>query len=182
MRLTNDSDGERVRLSPFLWCFLFLGILLSAFADGGSSDSFFQTSILSAVKTGNYSVKGFFLHVLFLRLSYMVGILILSTTALKKFFLVLQPFLLCLGMGAWIGAAITGYGIKGIVLVLVGAFPHMLIYILVLRFLLMLLWDRTHYDKQFFIAVFILFFMVIIGCLFESYVNPIFVAKILKIF
>ena len=179
----NNTNGERGYLSPFLWLFLFAGILIASFAgDGGAYTNLFQTGGISAIKAGNFSEKGFFIHVLFSRLSYIVVVILLSTTSLRKLILMLQPALLCLGIGGWIGVAISQFGIKGVLLVLAGAFPHMLLYVIILRFLIMLLWDRTYYDKQFFIAVFILIFMAILGCLLESYVNPVIVAKILKIF
>lgn len=184
MRLLNRSNGERNSLSPFLWFFLLMGIVLSAIATGGekSLETLFQNGGVMDLKAGSFNEKGFFMHVLFLRLSYMLGIIILSTTTLRKFFLLAQPAILCLGMGAWLGAAISQYGIKGILLVLAASFPHVLIYIVVIRFLLMVLWERTSYDKQFYIAIFILCFGVIIGCLFESYVNPMIVTKIINYF
>ena len=175
------SKGERGYLSPFLWLFLILGILLSVFA-GDSYDGVFQGEVIGAISTGSFDEKTFFLQVLFSRLSYLVTIILLSTTSLGKLFLIMQPALLSLGVGVWIGVAVGEFGIKGVFLVLAGAFPHMLVYILILRFLLMLLWDRSYYDKQFFIAVFILFFIAIIGCILESYVNPVIVGKILEIY
>lgn len=183
MKQTGNTQGERGYLSPFLWLFLIIGIVLSVFlSKKAGEDMFFSGSSISALRTGSFQEKGFFVHVLFSRLSYVVVVILLSTTSLRKIFLLMQPVLLSLGIGGWIGAAIAQFGIKGILLILAGMFPHMFLYILVLRFLLMVLWDRTYYDKQFFIAIFILMFVVIIGCLFESYVNPVIVAKVLKMF
>lgn len=184
MAQLGNTKGERGSLSPFLWIIFIVGIVLSSLL--GSQDNsyaeLFHSGGYAELKSGNFNEKGFFLHVLFSRLSYVVTVILLSTTSLRKLFLMLQPILLSLGIGVWIGAAVSEFGIKGIVLVLAGAFPHLLLYIFILRFLMMLLWDRTYYDKQFFIAVFVLMFMTIIGCLLESYVNPLIVAKILKIF
>ena len=181
MAQLSKSKGERSYLSLFLWIFLFVGIVLSAFL-GDSYEGLFQTGGIAAITSGNFNEKSFFMHVLFSRLIYMVAVILFSTTSLRRLFLILQPALLSLGMCVWIGAAISEFSIKGILLVLAGAFPHMLLYILILRFLIMVLWDRKQYDKQFFIAIFVLFFIAIIGCLLESYVNPLIVAKILKIF
>ena len=181
MAQMSTSNGERGYLSPFLWIFLFVGIVLSALV-GDLGESLLQSGGIAGITTGVFNKKGFFLHVLFSRLTYMTAVILLSTTSLRRLFLILQPALLSLGMGVWMGAAIGEFGIKGILLVLAGLFPHMLLYIFILRFLIIVLWDRTHYDKQFFIAIFVLFFMAIIGCLLESYVNPLIVAKILKIF
>ncbi len=184
MKQFNKSKGERGILSPFLWIFLVLGIVLTSLLGSGNSsyDNLFEKGGAEAIREGSFNEKSFFLHVLVCRLSYIVVVILLSTTSLRKLFLVLQPILLSLGIGAWIGTAVSEFGLKGILLVLGGAFPHMLVYILILRFLIMMLWDRTYYDKQFFIAVFVLLFMAIIGCLTESYVNPWIVAKILKLF
>ncbi|MBQ8823295.1 MAG: stage II sporulation protein M [Lachnospiraceae bacterium] len=183
MKQTGNTQGERGYLSPFLWLFFIIGIVFSIFLSGRAEEELlFSGSRISTLRTGGFQEKGFFIHVLFSRLSYVVVVILLSTTSFRKIFLILQPILLSLGIGGWIGAAIAQFGIKGILLILAGMFPHMFLYILVLRFLLMLLWERTYYDKQFFIAICILLFMVIIGCLFESYVNPMIVAKVLKIF
>ncbi len=179
----NNTKGERGSLSPFLWLFFIVGIVLAFFVgDDESYKGIFSAAGISSIKLGSFNGKSFLIHVLLSRLSYIVGVILLSTTSLRKLFLFLQPALLCLGIGGWIGVSISQFGIKGVLLVLAGAFPHMLVYLLVLHFLIMLLWERTYYDKQFFIAVLIIFFITTLGCLVESYVNPFVVAKILKIF
>ena len=184
MERLNKSKRERGSLSLFLWFFFVVGMILSSVLEGvdTSDENLLQSECMEGLKSGSFDEKGFSLHVLLSRFTYLVVVILLSTTSLQKFFLILQPILLALGIGAWLGAAICEFGMMGIVLVLAGIFPHMLLYILVLRFLIMLLWDRTYYDKQFFVAIFVLIFMVIIGCLLESYVNPVVVAKILKLF
>lgn len=184
MKQLNKSKGERSGLSLFLWIFLVVGIVISSLIENGdrSYDNLFESGGMEAIREGSFDEKSFFLHVLFSRLGYVVVVILLSTTSLRKLFLVLQPIFLSIGIGAWIGTAISEFGLKGIILVLGGAFPHMLVYILVLRFLIMMLWDRTYYDRHFFMAVMVLLFMVIMGCLAESYVNPWIVAKILNLF
>ncbi len=183
MKLSGNAQGERGYLSPFLWLFLIIGMGLSFFLSGKEGyDTLFSTSGISALRSGSFGSREFFIQVLFSRISYVVVVVLLSTTSLRKLFLLMQPALYCLGIGGLMGAAIVQFGVKGLLLVLAGMFPHMLFYLLVLRFLLMLLWERTFFDKQFFIAIFILVFIVIIGCLLESYVNPVIVAKVLNLF
>lgn len=181
MKNNGNAQGERGYLSPFLWLFLILGMILSFLLSGKEGyDTLFAAGGISALRSGSFESRGFFIQVLFSRLSYVLIVIFLSTTSLRKIFLFLQPALLCVGIGGFVGAAILQFGIKGILLVFIGMFPHMFLYLLVMRFLLRVLWERIYYDKQFFIAIFILMFGVIIGCLFESYVNPLIVAKVLK--
>lgn len=183
MKSSDNAQGERGYLSPFLWLFLGLGMILSFFLTGKEGyDTIFSTGGMRALRMGNFESRSFMMQILFSRLVYVGVVIFLSTTFLQKLFLRMQPILFCLGLGGLLGAAVMQFGIKGFLLVFVGMLPHMPVYLLVLYFLIQVLWERKYYDKQFFIAVFILLFLVIIGCVLESYVNPMIVAKVLKIF
>lgn len=183
MKSSDNARGERTYLSPFLWLFLVLGMILSFFLSGKEGyAAIFSAGGMRALRMGSFESRSFLIQILFSRLAY-VGVLILfSTTFLRKLFLRMQPVLFCLGVGGLVGAAIMQFGIKGILLVVAGMLPHMPVYLFVLYFLIQVLWERSYYDKQFFIAIFILLFLVTIGCVLESYVNPMIVAKVLKIF
>lgn len=156
---------------------------------------------LTEMKYSFVNKNTFFLYVLRKRVGITLVLAVVSTT--------------WMGMAAaWTGAAWLGisfgmlfmtslmrYGLKGILLVLAGVFPQMLIYFPAA--LLLLKWSYEFYTVIYYpekyqgiqdfpvkkellrkkvLQYFCLLGVVIIGCMLESYVNPSLLLNLLKIF
>lgn len=139
-----------------------------------------------------------FYYVLRQRLGSMLVLAVLATTYLG--------IAVCGGMVLWYGvctgvllaAAVIRYGIKGILLVLVAMFPQYLIYIPAIIGMLfwcgklyrMIYLDRsltTDGEKTFFLPKCLLqlvgiLCVFVVGCVLESFLNPLFMKGLLKIF
>ena len=93
--------------------------------------------------------------------------------------------------GAFLAVSVLRYGVKGILLVIVGMFPHYIIYVPAM--IIMLLWcqrmNRTiYFDKSepsilYSLIQFVgILFVFLIGCVLESFLNPYFFRGLLQIF
>ncbi len=139
-----------------------------------------------------------FYYILKQRLCGVLVLAVLSTTYLGL--AVCSGVVLWYGVctGAFLATAVIRYGLKGILLVVVGIFPQYLVYVPAM--IIMLFWcqkvyrtiylDRTYaleHDKNFLFPKFLLqllgivmFFVV--GCVLESFLNPYLLRGLLKIF
>lgn len=139
-----------------------------------------------------------FYYVLHIRMKNVVLLVILATTYLGLPVCIGAAFWYGLSAGAFLAAAVIRYGLKGILLVLTGVFPHYLFYVPAM--LILLGWcerlNRKIYFKhgmaedaeregrrvgnlwKLLLSMGMLFF----GCLLESFINPGLMAGLLKIF
>lgn len=149
--------------------------------------------------------NAFFLYVLQKRAGAALILAVLSTTWLGLAATWTCAAWLGVSFGMLVMASLLRYGLKGILLVLTGVFPQILIYFPVS--LLLLQWSyefctvmyfphraaKEAYDgfesagKNFLmrkkaLQFFILLGVVIIGCVLESYVNPKLILNLLKVF
>lgn len=139
-----------------------------------------------------------FCYVLKQRLGSALVLAVLSTTYLGL--AVCGGFVLWYGVctGAFLATAVIRYGIKGILLVLVGIFPQYLIYVPAV--IGMLFWCRKLYRKIYLdksaasewekgfglpkcvLQLVGILSVLVVGCVLESFINPTFMQALLKIF
>lgn len=159
---------------------------------------------LYAIKYSTVDGNAFFLYVLQKRAGAALVLAVLSTTWLG----LAASFAGAVWLGASFGmlfmAAVLRYGLKGILLILVGIFPQVFFYLPTAFYLLQ--WSHEFCTVMYFphrvpkgafggesmekkammrkkgLQFLAAFGVVIIGCLLESYVNPKLVLNLLKIF
>lgn len=188
------------------WLYLFLGgFLLGTFLMNLWRNSFLKeldllsTASLSRMKYLEVDSAAFLSFVLKERLGMALLLCLFATTCIGTIILSFYIF----GMGALTGMFLSiasiRYGLKGVMLVLAGAFPHYLL--LVPACIMLLNWcyricirlydpkrdleyfgTAGQYRVQSALQLFIILLIVIIGCFLESYVNPILLSQFLKIF
>ncbi len=93
-------------------------------------------------------------------------------------------------VGTLMSSAVMAYGIKGMLLILIGMFPHYILYFLLYFGYLWLMRERKSAQRLpqaagkrrmlFFLCGLLFFFLFVTGIFLESYVNPFFVKKYLK--
>ena len=193
-------QGNRYHLRdgrlPFLTIFvagLFAGILIMNL---GKSILLENTGLLDEytlyhMKYMTVDGSALFYYVLKERFGQLIVLAVLSTTYLG--------LAICGGTTLWYGicagtflaAAMMRYGIKGILLVVVGVFPQYIIY--VPGMILMLYWCQSLYRSIYLekteiqpwhwivrlIGIFLLF---VVGCILESFLNPILFRGLLQFF
>lgn len=190
-----------------LWFYLFLGsFLLGVVAMNLGNNMFlsdngiFSTTSMNRLKYIEIDSGSFFKYVLKHRMGEGVILIILSSTGIG-----LASLYICVawqGMlaGMTITAAAMRFGMKGILLILGGIFPHQ--FLLIPAQIMLLGWcyencgrgrlfgkyTAPYYNsrkQQFFRQGLILLWIavvILIGCILESYVNPILVSDLIKIF
>lgn len=190
-----------------LWFYLFLGsFLLGVVAMNLGNNIFlsdngiFSTSSMNRLKYIEIDSGSFFKYVLKHRMGEGVILIILSSTGIG-----LASLYICVvwqGMlaGMTITAAAMRFGMKGILLILGGIFPHQLL--LIPAQIMLLGWCYENCSRgrllgkyaapyysgrkqQFLRQGLILLWIavvILIGCILESYVNPMLVSDLIKIF
>lgn len=183
-----------------LWFYLFLGgfllgvLLMNAGCDVLlTEEGIFAASDINRLKYLEVNGGQFFPYVLKKRMWGMLIPMLLSTTILGS--MAVYGCLIWQGMmmGMTITAAVIRFGVKGLLLILAGIFPHQLLLFPAMIMLLIWCYDncssrgfytgkgRKQYMRQALSLVWI-GFMTLTGCILESYVNPMLVSDVLKIF
>lgn len=142
--------------------------------------------------------KSLFLRLLGQRLGEALLLILLSTTFLGLMAVWFYAFRYGLSLGLLLTALLAGHGVKGVLLLVVGLMPQMLVYVPV-WVLLLALAERTcrrlyylngneglaglkrmgiHLSAQ----AGLLLFMLAVGCWLEAYVNPYLLRMVVKIF
>lgn len=107
---------------------------------------------------------------------------ILATTWIGSLAVTMTAFFYGAGAGMFLSAAILRYGAKGILLVLAAIFPQCLFYIPAIVFLFV--WcdraSREYYRKV--NALVLIAGLLLLGCFFESYLNPAILNALLRRF
>ncbi len=200
MRLGSRKFNMKGRL-PFLYLFMagiFLGMILInlgkkvILADTGilNEESLYQMKYMTV--DGN----ALFWYVLGIRLKPLISLVVLSTTYLGLAAVGTMAVSYGVSAGMFLAAAVMRYGIKGILLVSTAIFPQYLIYGPALFFLLV--WCEQicrliYFEKAArlgsrqlvlvkLLQLLAIIAIIIVGCVLESYVNPIFLKKNLKNF
>lgn len=200
------SKAEKYRVYRS-WLYLFVGsfflgiIIMNMGNEVFLGDAgIFNTSTMNRLKYIDINDGKFLAYVLRQRLGGCAVLLILSTTALGL--ISVYGVVLWQGMvtGMLITAAVIRYGIKGLLLILGGMFPHQCL--LIPGGIMLLGWCLENYywfhrygrgtvpyfrsrRQQFFhqgILLLWILLVMLIGCVLESYVNPILISDLVKIF
>jgi len=132
-----------------------------------------------------------FYYVLGKRMKMLLILAVLSTTYLGIF--VCGGITLWYGVcaGAFLAASVLRYGIKGILFVVVGLFPQYIVYVPAM--VILLLWCMRIYGKIYFEKTEIsvprslmqllgILLVFIVGCVLESFLNPVLLRGFLQIF
>lgn len=190
-----------------LWFYLFLGsfllgVLIMNMGDEVliSENGIFSQAAVSRLRYIEIDSGRFFRYVLKHRMGEGALLLLLSTTGLGIFSVYVCIIWQGVLAGMTITTAIIRYGIRGMLLILGGMFPHQLL--LVPAEIMLLGWcyencSRGHfwgkYDLPYYknrkqqyirqaISLLWIIVVIIIGCILESYVNPILISDLVKIF
>lgn len=165
-----------------------------------SENGIFSHTSVSRLKYIEIDGGRFFRYVLKHRMGEGAILLLLSTTGLGL--VSVYASIIWQGMlaGMTITTAIIRYGIRGMLLILGGMFPHQLL--LVPAQIMLLGWCYKNYSRGHFpgkysppynkgrkqqyirqaIGLLWIAIVIVIGCILESYVNPILISDLLKIF
>ena len=140
--------------------------------------------------------KALFWHVMGTRLKDIAILAVLATTYLGLVVICVKAVWYGTAAGIFLGASVMQYGIKGILLAVTGVLPQYILYVPVLFWFLV--WCEQicrgiYFQKSAFLnnrreivikllQLLVIVIVVIIGCILESYVNPIMLKKLLKNF
>jgi len=173
--------------SFFLPMFLASAAIMCIFVLTQGSDLLLQTMVLEEgtlelIKNQTQDGRSLFLYVLKQRAFLIPIIFLMSTTYLA--------LLMVYGVIVWYGAAVgtvlgiamLRYGVQGVLFLFVSALPQYLLYVPAVVAALHLSIGQRKPAKKFFIQLFVLELVVIIGCVLESYVNLRMLEKIIHIF
>ena len=186
-------------MASFWFCLFLGGFLLGVILMNVCCEIFlteegiFAASDINRLKYLEIESKNFFVYVMKKRVRNAVIPVLLSTTMLGSIAVYGCLVWQGMAMGMMITAAVIRFGIKGLLLILAGVFPHQ--FLLFPAMIMMLVWCydncgnravyrpgiQKHYMKQT-VSLLWICFMLLIGCILESYVNPMLVSDILKIF
>ena len=140
--------------------------------------------------------KALFWHVTGTRLKSVAIMAVLATTYLGLVVICAEAVWYGIATGIFAAASVLQYGIKGVLLAVTGIFPHYILYVPVM--LWFLAWCEQmcrgiYFEKTAFLRnrkeivlqllqLVVIVVVVIIGCVLESYVNPVLLKKFLKSF
>ena len=200
------AQKEKKRIYA-IWFYLFLGsfligVLIMNFGNEQllGEDGIFSAASINRLKFVEIDEGRFFGYVLKQRMGELGLLLLLSTTALGLISLYAVVSWQGILTGMIITAAVIRYGLKGILLILGSMFPHQCL--LIPAGIMLLLWccenyARIHGSEKTAIAygrsrkqillrqgssLLWILFVNLIGCILESYVNPILLCDLIKIF
>ena len=146
-----------------------------------------QTSIFSEaslkeiqVRLSGESPSLFF--VLQQRLAAILCLFALSTTALGNLYVYMNVLWYGISSGLFLAIVLMRYGVRGLLLLAAGMFPHYLIYVPALILVFHLSREKRTVNSKYILQLIVVSSVVVIGCILECYVNPEVVAKILKKF
>lgn len=146
-----------------------------------------QTSLFSEASLKEIQIRlsgesPTFLFVLQQRLVIFFSLFVLSTTILGSLYVYMNVLWYGISSGLFFAIVLMRYGVKGLLLLVAGMFPHYLIYVPALILVFHLSREKRTVNSKYILQLLIVSSVVIIGCVLECYVNPEVVAKILKKF
>lgn len=181
---------------PFMQMF-FIGLFLGIIGIHFGKDIFLENTglldeqTLYNMKYMNIDCRALLGYVLRERLGLALGLAILATTYLGLLICSVTALWYGISAGAFLAVAVLRYGLKGIIFVIVGAFPHYLVYAPAL--LSLLVWceamcrgiyfqKNLYQGKKSIGRLIIILMMMTVGCVLESFANPQILLGFLKIF
>lgn len=186
---------------PLLYFFL-AGVLLGTILmNAGKSMLLEDTGLLDEyalyhMKYMTVDSNALFWYVMGKRLKTVVFMAVLATTYLGL--AAVCAMAACCGatLGMFLSAVVIRYGLKGVLLALTGVFPQYLLYVPAI--ILLMIWcervcrgiyfrgaadtDSGQRPMGRLLQLLVIFLVVITGCMLESYVNPVLLSGLLKIF
>lgn len=142
----------------------------------------FDEASLKLLKEQTTGSNTLFFYALKERLIVVLSLFLMSTTNLSNLYVQMNVILAGAGCGFLMSVALLRYGLKGLLLLVGGMFPHYLIYGPAFCLVLQLTRNKRYMNGKFFAQLGAVILVVITGCLLECYVNPGVVAKLLKNF
>lgn len=144
--------------------------------------SLFGYQMLSEIDSRLLESSPQYLFLVTTRVRVILFLFILSTTSIGNLYVYLCVIRYGICSGMFFTIVIMRYGLKGILLLVAGMFPHYLIYVPAFILTMHLAREKRKVNGRFLFQLFAIICVVIIGCLLECYVNPNVVSKILKKF
>lgn len=196
------ADSRQIR-----WLYLFMGgFILGTLAMNLWKTAFMKdmdllgAASLSRLKYLEVDNSALLAYILKERLGVSAVLLLLSTTGIGNIMVALYASWMGMTAGLFVSVSVIRYGLKGVLLVLAGLMPQCLL--LIPAYLMLLSWCSGLYMKLYhpwkeygqiydtghryyaakIIQLIIIIGVVIIGSVIESYVNPILLNSVLKIF
>ena len=114
------------------------------------------------------------------RLKLIAIMFALATTSMGSIYVYFNVIWFGVSSGFLITLVMLRYGLKGILLLTAGMFPHYLIYVPAIILTMILSKERRLLNGRFLSQVLMIMLVMMIGCALECYVNPDVIAKILK--
>ena len=114
------------------------------------------------------------------RLKCIATMFVLSTTYIGCFYVYSSVIWFGISSGFLVTIVMMRYGLKGILLLTAGLFPHYLIYVPAIILTMILSKEKRSVNGKFVSQFMVIAFVIVIGCALESFINPGIVAKILK--
>jgi len=142
--------------------------------------SWMDASSLEAIKSQLTGSKELFVYILKERVSLVLALFLLSTTYLGNMFTYLHVIWFGACSGMFLTIVMLRYGLKGILILFSGIFPHYFIYVPAMILTISLMREKRIPDRKFFGQLFVVLLVVIIGCILECYVNPYILVKTIK--
>lgn len=191
-------SAARLPLTTLFLAGVLLGILLLSFGKKGllEESGVLGEEMLYHMKYMTVDSNAFLWYVLGERLQTVVIAAVLATTYLGLAAVCTMTVWFGMSTGMFVSIVLMRYGIKGILLAVVGIFPQYLVYVPAFYFLM--IWCEQvcrgiYFEKnvaledkkQLLLKLFqlvLITIVVIIGILLESYVNPALLGGLLKIF
>ena len=137
---------------------------------------------LSLVKMRESSNGSLFFYVLRERMWVVPALFLFSTTYLATIAVYGSIVWYGLSLGSLLAMALLRYGITGMFFLVICGMPQYLFYVPAFIIALRVSVDVRRPDKKFFLQLIVLESIILVGCLVESYVNSLFVDKIIKFF
>lgn len=190
-----------------LWFYVFvgsflLGIIIMNLMSGQllTEDGIFSLSMINRLKYIEIDGGNFFPFVLKQRMAECALMIIVSATGMGLIIIYADIIWTGFLMGMFFTAAAIRFGLKGLLLIMAGLLPHQCL--LVPAGVMLLIWcyenycqvhcprkcnkmlrlnKRQQYIRQGILLLWILA-VFFIGCILESYVNPILISELIKIF
>lgn len=183
---------KKKRILIIFMCAFITGIAVQNlfFSDNLNEAGIFSDYFIQKFKYMPIDNKRLFCYILGQRIPFILIIAVLGATLLGSPAMYLYTVWIGISMGIVLSGAAVKFGFLGILLCAVSSFPHYILYILSFVILFSkisrLSEECSYAGKQIYIeyvlgmiTVFILFFA---GMMLESYVNPIILKKMLKLF
>lgn len=144
--------------------------------------SWMDSASLESLKNQLGGGRQLFFFVLRERAALIIGLFVLATTYLGNLVAHLNVIWFGTCSGMFLTIVILRYGLRGILLLIAGMFPHYLIYIPAMVLTLSLVREKRVVNRKYCLQLLVILLVVITGCVLECYVNPYVLAKMLKNF